>query len=81
MATLEPDDDIRHLIESLGQPDIGTVETVSLLDDAELASRFNRVNQQLLDRSEALKATTETGRDLHSERSAYIYEMRRRGLR
>lgn len=82
MATLEPDNDpIKHLLESLGEPDLGTIETPSLLDDAELASRFNRATQDLLERGEALSASTETGRDLHSQRSAYLYEMRKRGLR
>ena len=53
---------------------------VRLLNDAELSSRFSQVRQELMERGEMLNPTTQTGRDLHSERCAYLLELRRRGL-
>lgn len=54
---------------------------VQLLDELELSTRFHAVTQELLARGEALDPTTDTGRDLHSTRSAYLVEMKRRGMR
>lgn len=53
---------------------------VTTLDDLELNRRFTAVKQELLDRKEMIEAKTQTGRDLHSQRAAYLIELRKRGL-
>lgn len=76
----EVDDEFMKLV---GQLDIdeGIVDVnVALLDDMELSKRFSEVKQALLGRGEMVDPKTQTGRDLHSERGAYLIELRRRGL-
>lgn len=59
---------------------------VSILNDAELSTRYSRVRQELLRLGEMLPETeigrphSETGRRLHSERACYIIELRKRGM-
>lgn len=73
--------DMEAMIEALGIEAPSTEVNVSLLSEPELSKRLTHVTQDLLNRGEVLKPTTETGRDLHSERSAYILELRKRGFR
>jgi len=76
----EVDDEFEKLVGQLDiNPSIVDVN-VRTLDDIELNSRFNAVKQELLNRKEMINPTTETGRDLHSQRGAYLIELRRRGL-
>lgn len=56
------------------------VEDVSLLNEVELSSRYNKCKQDLLERGEMIDPKTDTGRELHSQRTAYLLEMRRRGM-
>lgn len=57
------------------------VVSVAILDDVTLSSRFTAVRQELLKLGEMISPTTETGRRLHSERAAYLVEMRKRGMK
>lgn len=58
------------------------VVNCALLNDFELSRRFNKVRQDLLKLGQmpAGSVETETGRRLHSERAAYLIELRRRRL-
>lgn len=74
------EDRFKELMEGLDlEPPSGAV-SVSVLNDLELSSRFNAVKQELLQRGEMVNPTTQAGRDLHSERAAFIIELRRRGM-
>ncbi len=80
----EPEDEMegmRKLIDGLGIEVHESHVTVSTLTDRELISRFGKVTETLLQRGEVLHPTTETGKDLHSERDAYMVELHRRKLR
>lgn len=61
------------------QEPVDTVN-VALLDEVELSKRYNAVKQSLLERGEMLNPKTQEGRDLHSERAAYLLELRRRRM-
>lgn len=78
---LDPEEEMRRKIDELDLPAPSNDTCVQLLNEAELSSRLNKVTQELLRRGEALNPTTQTGRDLHSERSAYLLEMQRRRMR
>lgn len=83
MSTVEPpdmDDEFRKLIERADLAAPLNVENVALLNDVELSSRYNSVRQELLSRGEMMMAKTETGRELHSQRTAYLIEMRKRRM-
>lgn len=56
------------------------VVNVALLDEVELSSRYNSCKQKLFELGEMLHPKTQQGRDLHSERAAYLVELRRRGM-
>jgi hypothetical protein len=77
------DDEFQKLVGMLdmeqfgeGMPEV----SVAVLNDAELSSRYNEVREELMKRGEMINPTTQIGRDLHSQRGAYIIELRRRGL-
>ncbi len=53
---------------------------VTLLSDIELLDKLQSVTDELRNRSEMLRPTTETGRDLHSVRGAVVVELKRRGV-
>lgn len=77
-----PEEDMRKLIDSLDLPPAdGETANVCLLSEAELSARFQTATRALLKNDEALEPKTQAGRDLHSERSAYLVEMKRRGMR
>jgi hypothetical protein len=83
MSTMEPpdaDDEFKRLMEGLELEAPINVEDVSLLTEVELSSRFNKVRQDLLARGEMIDPKTDTGREMHSQRTAYMLEMRRRGM-
>lgn len=74
------DDEFTRLVGQLDiDPSIIDVN-VTTLDDLELNRRFTEVKQELLNRKEMIDAKTQTGRDLHSQRAAYLIELRKRGL-
>jgi hypothetical protein len=53
---------------------------VQTLTDAELSERFNACRDRLIEINEMIgEAKTQEGRELHSERAAYLIEMQRRG--
>lgn len=83
VADMSVDDEFARLVKSLDLSDIGPMipdVVVTTLNDAELSSRYNEVREQLMDMGEMINCSTQTGRDLHSQRAAYIIELRRRGL-
>ena len=83
IAELDPDDEFTRLVGMLDISDIGPLipdVNVTLLDDAELSKRFNETREELMTRGEMINCSTQTGRDLHSMRAAYIIELRKRGL-
>lgn len=83
MSTIEPPDaneEFERLMEGLDLTVPVNVEVVTLLDEVELSRRFNSVKQELLQRGEMISPKTDTGRELHSQRTAYILEMRKRGM-
>ncbi len=53
---------------------------VTLLSDIELMTRYGACREELLERREMQNPRTETGRELHSQRAAYIIELRKRRL-
>lgn len=79
--TLDPEEAMRQLVDSLDLPEADPSTNVCLLDEAELVTRFQKVTRALIRSDQAVNPTTPAGRDLHSERSAYLVEMKRRGLR
>lgn len=66
---------------TLDLPDARDIVNVSLLSDVELSSRYNQCRQDLLAIGEMMEPKTDKGRELHSERAAYIVEMRRRRMK
>lgn len=56
------------------------VVNVTLLDDQTLLSRYHDTTSELMSRKEALRPSTDTGRDLHSQRAALRIELSRRRL-
>lgn len=87
MSMAEPEDMdsifnqmVEGLEEELDLPDVSSVVSVALLDELELSKRFNEVRNELLQRGEMITPTTERGRELHSLRSAYLVEMRKRKM-
>lgn len=81
MSFIEPEDEMRAMIEALGlaEPDPNT--NVKLLTDAELVTNFGEITEQLKALGEVLRPRTEAGQALHSTRDAYMVTMRERGLR
>ena len=74
------DDEFMKLVGQLDlNPAVNEVN-VALLSDLDLSKRFSEVKQELLARGEMIDPKTQTGRDLHSERAAYLIELRKRGL-
>jgi hypothetical protein len=83
MSTVEPpdaDDEFRRLMEGLDLTIPTDVEQVSVLSEVELSRRWNKVRQDLLARGEMMEPKTDTGRELHSLRHAYMLEMQRRRM-
>lgn len=83
VADVSVDDEFSRLVGMLDLSDIGPMipdVVVTILDDAELSKRYNETRDELIKRGEMIKCTTQTGRDLHSQRAAYIIELRKRGL-
>lgn len=90
MSVMEPepehdwDDEFAKLTASIDMgdmPDPSDTVNVALLDDAELNKRFTLCREELMNRSEMLKPSTDRGRELHSERAAYLIELKKRGMR
>lgn len=82
---MEPDldDEFARLVGMLDLSDVGPMVpevVVTTLDDEQLSRRYNEVREELMQRGEMLNCSTQTGRDLHSQRAAYIIEMRKRGM-
>lgn len=83
VADPDVDEEFQRLVGSLDLSDIGPMipdVVVTTLDDAELSSRYNETREKLMEMGEMINCSTQTGRDLHSQRAAYIIELRRRGL-
>jgi hypothetical protein len=51
------------------------------LTNARLVSRYSQVKEELKALGELVEARSEKGRDLHSEHTAILDELRERGLR
>jgi len=81
MSTIDPEESMRQLIESLDLPTDDPQLNVSSLPDNELNAGFILVEQELLNRKEMLHPRTQEARDLHSLRAAYMIQMKRRGLK
>lgn len=52
-----------------------------VLTDIELVDAYQDVKEKILERGEGLQQTTDEGRRLHSERTALLVELAKRGLR
>lgn len=75
------DDDLFAQFEAeLGDVSID-VEDVTALDPKVLLSKYHRVERDLEGMGEVVIARTEKGREYHSRRSAYLFELSRRGMR
>lgn len=75
------DDDLFAQLESeFGDVEVADVEDVTALDPAVLLRQYHRVERDLTRMGELLIARTETGREYHSRRSAYLFELRRRKM-
>lgn len=62
-------------------PDYSTGDfNVILLSDGELVERFHEYTSELKKRGELINPTTDTGRDLHSQRGAMRIELAKRQL-
>lgn len=81
MSILEPDDEMRAMIEALGLSEPDAEVNVNLLNDGELITRFSEVTEKLKELDEVLYPSTDRGRELHSTRAAYMVIMKVRGLR
>jgi hypothetical protein len=84
VSTIEPgegDDLLARLEAEMGDVDISDVEDVTKLEGGALLRQFALVERQLRDIGEMMQPHTDDGRELHSRRSAYLIEMRRRGMR
>lgn len=86
MPTADPadggdaDDIFKGLMADLNLTEPTDVVNVAILDEVELSKRYNATKQRLLELGEMLHPLTQTGRDLHSERAAYLLELRRRNM-
>lgn len=82
MTNTNSDDDFDWAAAEDSMREVVAAEStnVTLLSDMELLDRFQTVTDELRDRHEMLRPTTETGRDLHSVRGAIRVELARRNL-
>lgn len=80
---LDPASSLAKLMKSLNFPDAAPADWVNvcLLDEPELNKRYTMTREELLSIGEMLNPATQRGRDLHSERAAYLIEMKRRGMK
>lgn len=74
------DDLFAHLESSGWDVDVGDIEDVTSLDPVVLVNQYHRVERELTAMGELLIARTEKGREYHSRRSAYLFELRRRQM-
>jgi hypothetical protein len=75
------DDDLFTALEAeLGDVEVSDVEDVTKLDPVVLMRRYHRIERDLTEMGELLIARTEKGREYHSRRSAYLFELRRRQM-
>jgi hypothetical protein len=58
----------------------GDFNSVVLLSDGELVERFHEYTSELKRRGELINPTTDTGRDLHSQRGSIRIELSKRNL-
>jgi hypothetical protein len=78
---IDPEDVLRRMIDDLDLPAPDPETNVQLLNEVQLLNRFTEVTQELLQMGETISPKSQKGRDLHSTRSAYLIEMKRRRLR
>lgn len=85
MSTREPDDEdvLAGLEEQLADLvlDPGDTTNVRELSPKDLLARFAAVERKLREMAELMVPRTQEGRDLHSQRAAYLVELRRRKMR
>lgn len=75
------DEDLFAHLESSGwDVDVSDVEDVTTLDPQVLLRQYHGVERDLMDMGELVIARSDRGREYHSRRSAYLLELRRRGL-
>lgn len=74
------DDLFAHLESSGWDVDVSDVEDVTSLDPVVLVNQYHGVERELTAMGELLIARTDKGREYHSRRSAYLFELRRRKL-
>lgn len=81
--TRDPWEELQAQLEALDlEPtDASDIVNVSTLADEDLIVRLQETVDELFRRKEALAPKTQTGRDLHSVRTALLVEMARRRLR
>lgn len=73
------EDNVRALLDGLEEPnDIVDVQALSTM---ELLTYHQAIRKQLYELGEMLEPRTDKGRDLHSQRTACIIELRRRNVR
>jgi len=75
------DDILAELEDEFSEVVVQDVEVVSTLDAATLLRRFAKVELDLRERGEMMAPRTDTGRELHSARSAMLIELKRRRMR
>ena len=80
MDVTDSDDLFAHLEAEMGDVVVPDVEDVTTLDTANLLRRFHGVERDLREKKELLHPRTPAGREHHSRRSAYLIELRRRGI-
>lgn len=84
MAVLEPPDDDELFARLSREFDIDPVlagaVSFTMLSELELMERKTEMEAEMLQRGEVRSQHTERGRELASEYSALIYEMRKRKL-
>lgn len=78
MTMAPPPDEFDDIIGDLEFDPPPSIIPVSTLNEFQLSDRLNDLKEELLQRGEALHPTTQTGRDLHSERTAILVEINRR---
>jgi hypothetical protein len=76
----EDDELFAHLESSGWDVDVADVENVRELDPVVLLRKYHRVERDLTAMGELLIARTDKGREYHSRRSAYLFELRRRQM-
>jgi hypothetical protein len=75
----DPFAELEAMVEDL---DIaGHLREVKELDNAALVHRYGHTKEKLKALGELVEARTDEGRDLHSEHTAILDELRERGLR